>query len=257
MKKNVLLIFSVLLVVSLSAQQNEYATKVFVSPARDSLLYRELVPEKVIEGEKYPLVLFLHGAGERGNNNESQLVHGGNMFTNPVNRENYPAYVLFPQCPADHYWALRERPANFQGNPFPQYSEITPSLNLVTQLLNEVLNIYPIDTDRIYVVGLSMGGMGTFDMVCRNPDLFAAAVPICGGVNIDRLKSIRTRTHFRIFHGDADSVVPVVFSRDAYRVLKENQMSVEYIEFPGVNHDSWTSTFNKPDFMEWLFRQKK
>ena len=100
-----------------------------------------------------------------------------------------------------------------------------------------------------------MGGMGTFEMVCRFPDLFAAAIPICGGVNIQRLKEIETSTAFRIFHGDADAVVPVAFSRDAFTTLKAKNVDVQYIEFPGINHDSWTPAFNRDDFMEWLFTQ--
>ena len=106
-------------------------------------------------------------------------------------------------------------------------------------------------------MGLWLGGMGTFEMVCRYPDLFAAAIPICGGVNIKRLGEIETTTSLRIYHGDADSVVPVSFSREAYTTLKSNNADVQYIEFPGVDHNSWTPAFNMPDFMEWLFSQSK
>ena len=102
-----------------------------------------------------------------------------------------------------------------------------------------------------------MGGMGSFEMVCRYPDLFAAAIPICGGVNTKRLGEIETTTSLRIYHGDADSVVPVTFSREAYTTLKSNSADVQYIEFPGVDHNSWTPAFNMPDFMEWLFSQSK
>ena len=101
-----------------------------------------------------------------------------------------------------------------------------------------------------------MGAMGTFDMVARFPDIFAAAVPICGIVNPDRL-SVAKNVSFRIFHGDADNIVPVEGSREAYKVLKSIGASVEYIEFPGCNHGSWNPAFNYPDFMEWIFKQKK
>ena len=106
-------------------------------------------------------------------------------------------------------------------------------------------------------MGLSMGGMGTFDMVCRYPNLFAAAIPICGGINTKRLEQIKTSTAFRIYHGDADTSVPVSFSRNAYTTLKAQNADVEYIEFPGIEHNSWTPAFNMPDFMEWLFRHSK
>ena len=101
-----------------------------------------------------------------------------------------------------------------------------------------------------------MGAMGTFDMVVRFPEVFAAAVPICDTVNPDRLAAAKD-VKFRIFHGDADDVVPVECSRKAYRALKAAGADVEYIEFPGCNHGSWNPAFSTPDFMKWLFRQKK
>ena len=239
------------------AQQEEYQKKTYVSIENDTLLYRELTPEKMMPDRKYPLVVFLHGAGERGNDNEAQLLHGGNMFTNPVNREKYPAYVIFPQCPNEDFWAPRNRSAVVGENPFNKNPPMSKALSLVKKVLDEAVEKYPVDRNRIYIAGLSMGGMGTFDMLCRYPDLFAAAIPICGGVSSERLEKIKTKTKIRIFHGDADTVVPVAYSREAYKVLKRNGANVEYIEYPGVNHDSWTSAFNEDDFMAWLFSKRK
>lgn len=105
-------------------------------------------------------------------------------------------------------------------------------------------------------MGLSMGGMATFDLVSRYPDVFAAAIPICGIVNPSRL-AVAKKVKFRIFHGDADDVVPVIGSRSAYKALKKAGAKVEYIEFPGCGHASWHPAFNCPDFMKWLFSQKK
>ena len=254
-----LLIILVFTLVSFAAfaQQEEYQKKTYVSSENDTLLYRELVPEKLILNQSYPLVIFLHGAGERGNDNEAQLRHGGNMFTNPVNREKYPAFVIFPQCPQEDFWAPRNRSAAAGENPFNQNPPVSKALSLVKKILDEAIEKYPVDRNRIYVAGLSMGGMGTFDMLCRYPDLFAAAIPICGGVSTERLRKIKTKTNIRIFHGDADAVVPVTYSREAYKTLKQNRASVEYIEYPGVNHDSWTPAFNEDDFMAWLFSKRK
>ena len=240
-----------------SARYPEYDSLTYVSDRGDSLLYRQLSPLEIEPGEKYPLVLFLHGAGERGSDNLSQLTHGAGMFSNPVHREKYPAFVLFPQCPADLYWPTPTRPDGFKSkSPFPLDAEISQPLAAVKALLDEFIESNPVDKNRMYVVGLSMGGMGTLDLVCRYPDLFAAAIPICGGIHIERLNDFSSPTAFRIFHGDADSVVPVRFSREAYLKLKEEGANVEYIEFPGVNHNSWDPAFNRDDFMPWLFGKR-
>lgn len=241
-----------------SAKYQEYDSLAFISERGDTLLYRQLSPLSIEDGEKYPLVLFLHGAGERGADNISQLRHGSLMFTNPVNRENYPTYVLIPQCPADMFWPTPQKPKNYsEPSSFPLNAEISKPLGLTKELLDEFIASNPVDTDRIYIMGLSMGGMGTFDLVCRYPNLFAAAIPICGGVNTERLTDFSSETSFRIFHGDADPVVPVQLSREAYMELTKAGVSVEYIELPAVNHDSWSPAFNRDDFMPWLFEQRK
>ena len=258
MKKTTLIsLVSMLMIATTSMAQNEYSKELFVSQKGDSLLYRQLQPQEVNANTKYPLVLFLHGAGERGNDNTSQLRHGANMFTNPVNRSKYPAFVLFPQCPTNSFWAPINRNVKKDDNFYPDEPPMTATLQSVKELLDNFIANYPIDQNRIYIMGLSMGGMGTFDMVCRYPNLFAAAIPICGGINTKRLEQIKTSTSFRIYHGDADPVVPVSFSRNAYTTLKAQNADVEYIEFPGIEHNSWTPAFNMPDFMEWLFRHSK
>lgn len=255
MKKLILLLSVLLLSLELIAAQDEYERSVFVSSSGDSLNYRLLEPEVMQAGEKYPLVLFLHGAGERGNDNEKQLTHGGQMFLNPVNREKYPAFVLFPQCPESGYWAYENRPQSFIPAQMPAGEEMPSVFQAVKELLDMYLANPQVDKSRIYIMGLSMGAMGTYDMVSRFPDIFAAAVPICGTINPTRLSAAKN-VAFRIFHGDADDVVPVAGSRQAYKALKAAGASVEYIEFPGCNHGSWNLAFNYPDFMKWIFDQR-
>ncbi len=252
------LLSSILFLLSaLSLNAQEYVAKKFILN-NDTLQYRELLPESYTKGKKYPLILFLHGAGERGSDNQSQLTHGSMMFTNPVNMEKYPAIVLFPQCPKDLYWAFEKRPATGFGlNTFPSDYPTPGILQTVKALLDQYIASGDIDTDRIYIIGLSMGGMGTFDLVCRFPDIFAAAIPICGGVNPERLKTPAGKVKFRIYHGDKDDVVPTENSRKAYKALKKYGADVEYIEFVGCNHGSWDPAFNQPDFLSWLFSQKK
>lgn len=255
MKRIISVVCVLISLLSLSAQET-YQKETFISSCGDTLPYRLLRPETVKAGEKYPLVLFLHGAGERGNDNERQLTHGGQMFLNPVNREKHPAFVLVPQCPVTGYWAYMERPASFMPGEMPLDAPLTPVFRTVKDLLDTYLAMPQVDKNRVYIIGLSMGGMGTFDMAIRYPEIFAAAVPICGTVNPARLKAAK-QVKFRIFHGDADNVVTPEGSRAAYRALKAAGADVEYIEFPGCNHGSWNPAFNYPGFMEWIFSQKK
>ncbi|MGL5785805.1 MAG: prolyl oligopeptidase family serine peptidase [Bacteroidales bacterium] len=236
--------------------QDAFVAKYFTSSGGDTLFYRELTPLSAIKKKSYPLVIFLHGAGERGSDNLKQMTHGANMFLNPVNREIYPAYVIMPQCPESGYWAYKQRPSSFNPPEMPVGEDITPIFLSLRGLLDEYLNKPEVDRKRVYIIGLSMGAMGTYDFVSRYPELFAAAVPVCGTVNPKRLKSARN-VNFRIFHGDADNVVPVEGSREAYKALKKYGAKVEYIEYPGCNHGSWNPAFNEKDFMEWLFKQKK
>lgn len=222
----------------------------------DTLPYRELTPEKP-EKQKYPLVVFLHGAGERGTDNEKQLVHGAQMFLNPVNRKKYPAYVIFPQCPESGYWAYNEEEKQL-CSPYdmPMQEEPTKWIKMVRGLVTKYVNDGNVDENRVYIIGLSMGGMAVFDLAERYPNMWAAAVPICGTINPKRLDKART-VKFRIFHGDADNIVAVESSRLAYYTLKKLGAEVDYVEFPGCNHGSWNPAFNQPDFMKWIFSHSR
>lgn len=234
--------------------QANYEKKSFNASDGTTIPYRLLTPEKSKEAKKYPLVLFMHGAGERGNDNEKQLIHGSAMFENPVNREEHPAFVLYPQCPEDRYWAFPERPAAFIPDQMPLLEQPTAMIRGVYELVQSYLQRPEVDKKRVYIIGLSMGAMATYELVGRYPQLFAAAIPICGIVHPDRLLTAK-KVKFRIYHGDADNVVPVEGSRSAYRTLRSIGAEVEYFELPGVNHGSWNPAFNMPDFMEWLFDQ--
>ena len=256
MKKQLVFLLLFWSLLGVAYGQSAFEKKVYVTASGDSLNYRLLRPEVEQEGEKYPLVLFLHGAGERGSDNEKQLTHGSQMWLNPVNRENYPAFVLVPQCPQSGYWAYTERPSSFEPDQMPADVPLSLVFATLRELLDTYLAMSQVDKQRIYIMGLSMGAMGTYDMTIRYPEIFAAAIPICGTVNPTRLSAAKD-VKFRIFHGDADSVVPVSGSRQAYKALKAAGADVKYTEFPGVTHGSWNPAFTLPDFMSWLFSQKK
>lgn len=248
------LLFFFLISLVAKSQNEVFQKKEFVFK-NGTIPYRVMFPENYDKTKKYPLVLFLHGAGERGSDNEKQLVHGASQFSNPESRIKYPAIVLFPQCPSEGYWApikTRENGFGYEKSPKP-----TPAMEMVIKLLNSYKKTEAVDKNRIYVVGLSMGGMGTYDLICRYPKTFAAAIPICGGVNLERLKKVR-KMPIRIYHGADDNIVSPEHSRDAYIELKANgARKVEYFEFAGVGHNSWTPAFAQSDFLEWLFSQNK
>jgi predicted peptidase len=252
-------LFSILLLAFCTSvlAQGSFEKHQFDSSNGDKIGYQLLKPVDMKQGKKYPLVLFMHGAGERGSDNQAQMTHGSRMFTNPVNLQKYPCFVLFPQCQSDKYWTFDQRPEKLSEEIFTATPDLSSSIAMVKELVDWYVANLPVDTKRIYVIGLSMGGMATFDLACRYPDMFAAAVPICGGINTSRLTSAAGKVSFRIFHGDADKVVPVELSRNAYTTLKKLDADVEYVEFPGAGHDSWTPAFNRIDFMEWIFKQKK
>ena len=250
--------FLILLAVSIAgiaaSAQDKYEHKTFTSSEGLTLNYRSLDPLDAGNGKKYPLVIFMHGAGERGNDNESQLTHGGQMFLNPVNRRERPAYVIFPQCPSEYFWAFSKRPQSFTE--LKAEADMAPTLKAAKELIDTYLENPSVDKSRVYIMGLSMGGMATFDLVTRFPEIFAAAIPICGAADTGKLAETKG-VKWRIFHGDADDIVPVECSRKAYAALNDAGADVEYFEFPGCNHGSWNPAFNQPDFMTWLFAQKK
>lgn len=241
-------------VISLADAQANFSKKTHII-GTDTLRYRELTPESLIPGKKYPLVVFLHGSGERGTDNVQQLKWGGNMWLNPTNRDRYPAYVIFPQCPADKYWDYPTEPADSLPTSLPVIADETPLMSHIMTLLQGYIASGKADPKRIYVIGMSMGGMATYDIVLRHPRFFAAAIPICGEINPARFTNGGGGTKWRIFHGDTDDNVPVQGSRMAYRQLTRLGASVSYTEFPSCGHFSWVPVFQLPDFMSWLFAQ--
>lgn len=253
MKKIILLIIAIVAIQFTEAQNELFQKKEYIFKG-DTLRYRILYPENYNSSLSYPLVVFLHGAGERGNDNEKQLTHGATLFTNSANRAQYPSIVVFPQCPLNGYWA----PVKSRDNGFSYVTtkKATEPMQLVIRLIANLKKHEAVDKSRIYVTGLSMGGMGTFDLVCRKPKDFAAAIPICGGVSVERLKKVKHMS-IRIYHGTADNVVSPEHSKNAYAELKANgAKNVEIILYPEVGHNSWTNAFASPDFLSWMYSKQ-
>ena len=216
----------------------------------DTLAYRLLKPY-VKTKENVPLLIFLHGSGERGNNNQSQLVHGGKFFLKETENKNFNSYVIFPQCKKNSRWS------NHKIDPWVSSDSYNKTLlsdhsEMLVELIFSLIDEYNIDPKRIYIMGLSMGGYGTFDLTSKRPNIFAGAVPICGGANINILNRASAVPHW-IFHGELDRVVPVKKSREAFELLSKINSYHFYTEYKNVYHNSWENVFYEGDFMEWLF----
>lgn len=234
-----------------------YQHKTFVGPEGE-LPYRILLPENYTKEAKYPLVLFLHGAGERGKDNQKQLTHGAAMFLRDSIRKKYPAIVVFPQCPQNSSWAKLEVKGDWQDGEFIFFKKAAPTkeMLLVEGLIKTLKATYPIHKKQMYLGGLSMGGFGAFELVNRNPKMFVRAFPICGGANpaiAARLK----RTDWWVFHGGADRVVPAKYSTQMVTALKNKKEKVRYSLYPGVGHNSWDHAFKEPELFSWLFSKSK
>lgn len=183
--------------------------------------------------KKWPLVVFLHGAGERGDNLELLLKHGPPKLL--AAGKKFEAIVVSPQVPTGEVW-----------NPHG-----------VKALVDKVSKEYRVESSRIYLTGISMGGFGTWATILEYPKVFAAAAPICGGAGIGILKFERIKNlPLWVFHGDADTAVPVEYSTSVQRRLKDNK-NFKLTIYPGVGHDSWTQTYNNQEFWDWLFAQQR
>lgn len=214
--------------------------------------YQILYPKNFNPESSYPLVLFLHGAGERGNDNVSQLKHGSALFLEQ--QENYPAVVLFPQCPADDFWANIEAQGSGPDRKltFPSDRPLRPALEKVLGIVDDLLSQPYIDKDRFYVTGLSMGGMGTWELLWRIPEKIAAAAPICGGGSTDKAPQM-TAVPIWTFHGVDDVVVPQELSIQMTEAVNTVGGNVKLTLYPGVNHNSWDNVFAEPEYLAWLF----
>ena len=182
--------------------------------------------------KKWPLMLFLHGAGERGSDVNKVKIHGPPKIVET--RKDFPFIVASPQCPENKWWEPQE----------------------VIALLDEVQAKYKVDPDRVYLTGLSMGGYGTWETATQYPERFAAIVPICGGgrpYTARRLKDLPTW----VFHGEKDDVVPIKRSEEMVDALKRAGGDVKFTRYPDARHDSWTATYNNQELYDWLLKHKR
>jgi predicted peptidase len=216
--------------------------------------YRLMQPAKIEEGKKYPVILFLHGAGERGSDNKAQLKYFPEWMADAKLREKYPCFVIAPQCRNNEKWSSgnwgAKRSAKMDDEP-------TDQMKVALAALDHVVKTYPVDSSRLYLTGLSMGGFGSWELAIRQPERFAAVAPICGGGDESQAAKL-VKIPIWAWHGDADPAVPVERSRNMIAAIKAAGGSPKYTELKGVGHDSWNQAYHGPDnLIPWMFEQKR
>lgn len=235
--------------------EERFSKETYISSTGETLNYRKLSPNKLSENKLYPLVVFLHGKGERGNDNELQLKHGLKLFADDEGMKRFPAIVIAPQCPEDELWsttlAQKDTTPSMDAQP-------TPAMRLVIELLDSMLLTESVDPDRVYVTGLSMGGFGTFDLITRRPTLFAAAVPVCGGGDPSPAKLRRLlKMPIWVVHGTEDKVINIDRSREMVFALESGGATPKYSELNGFGHNVWDATYSDLELYNWMFSQSK
>lgn len=229
--------------------KNKFEKKTYIDASGKAWPYCILYPENYEHSQSYPLIVFLHGAGERGADNQKQLEKGADAFLDQSFRHNYPCIVVFPQCPIDQSWVNVDR-INWK------FDYEKPDLTgKVVEFVNELIDQQIADPDQIYGIGLSMGAMGVLNIVQKYPDLLQSAIAICGATDLQNLKSAKVKTPLWFIHGDSDPVVPTYFSREACLILKDKNDKTRYTEYQSTMHDSWDKAFAEPDFLSWLFEE--
>ena len=232
-----------------------YQSKKWESADGRNLLYRTALPASLENGEKYPLLVFFHGAGGRGNNNLAQLTDAGmvDAFEKQGVRTNKNSHVFAAQVPKGERWV--NVGWNLLGHKMPKISN---SMNMALQAIDAYINDEKnqIDSNRIYAMGLSMGGYGTWDAIQRRPNFFAAAVPICGGGDKKYAKKI---AHLPIWawHGERDTVILPIRSSEMVDAIKKAGGAPMYNEVKDRGHNSWVDVWNSNELWEWLYLQKK
>ena len=214
-----------------------------------TLPYRLYVPDETKKPKSHPVILFLHGSGERGDDNAAQLNHVVKIFARPEFQKKYPCFVIVPQCPEGEGWTDWRRKA---PPPLP-----APAMRLALRCLDEVMVEFKVDPNRVYIGGLSMGGFGTWDCLTRFPGRFAAAIVCCGGGHPEKVTRATAKVPTWVFHSIDDGAVPVDLDRKMVTAMTKKGGKPRYTEYEAVGHNCWDPAFAEPKLMPWLFRQKR
>ena len=259
LKLNSLLFILTLMNSSLFGQVTPFLQRIHtnIKISSSGMPYRLCVPVGYNTNQTYPIVLFLHGAGERGTDNNSQLTanRGATLWAETTTQNTYPCFVLAPQCASNKQWVNTPwGNGSYKQDNIP----ISDQLSMVVDILDSLQREFKINPSKLYITGLSMGGYGTWDIITRFPTKFAAAIPICGAGDPSKASLIGTLP-IRAFASSDDPTVPVAGSRDmvnAINALGSNDRTEFYTEYTDQGHLSWTNAYNTSNLVSWLITSK-
>ncbi len=237
-----------------SSESYLYEKKNFRTSFGREMNYRIYVPADYRADQSYPMLLFLHGAGERGNDNEAQLKNVAGTLPQE-HPELRGCIIVAPQCPKDEKWVDVENwtQCRYSADSIPE----SKAMREVVELLGALQNRYSVDRDRVYVAGLSMGGYGTWDLLVRHGDLFAAAIPVCGGCDVEKAELL-TDIPIRTFHGMKDPTVPYTgTSVMVERIRNLGGKKITFTPYPEGNHLIWDEAYSTDGLFTWLLSQKR
>jgi predicted peptidase len=230
---------------SLEDDLDRFKARIYRVASGETMPYRLFIPPRYDSRKPHPLVLWLHGAGGAGTDNIANVsedqIPGTRLWTKPENQAKYPAFVLVPQNPG--IWV-------------EELNELSPEMLLVVGMLEAIKAEFNIDATRIYVAGQSDGGYGTWNLITQRPDLFAAAIPLCGGGD-PRLASRVAKMPLWVFHGRRDDVIPVSESRKMIAAVRKAGGRPRFTEYARLGHDIWEPAFAEPQLVPWLFAQHR
>ena len=250
--KNLLLIIVFLMFSNSNSQDLELFEKETFEFEKETLSYRILKPLNYNSNKQYPVHLFLHGAGERGNDNVSQLVHGGKLFLKKENREQYNSWVIFPQAQKNDWWGYKD-PYKFDYN-----VKESKAMSLVVKLMDDFTQRKDVNPNKVFVSGLSMGGMGTFVILNLRPEMFAAATPICGDGDPSLVSNYSKKVPVWIFHGSNDITVSPKKSLKMAKAIIENGGSPKITFYENTDHvGGWENAFAEKKFLKWIHSKTK
>jgi predicted peptidase len=234
-----------------------FVERKFKKGSTDSLVYRLFIPKDYSPSKKYPIMIALHGAGERGIDDTLQLKYKlATMWADEANQIVHPTFVLAPQCPNPKQWVDKNWSAgSYDFNTAP----ISIPMDLLVGIMDSLSKEFSLDPDRFYVSGMSMGGYGTWYLLMKYPTKFAAAIPVCGAGD-PKMASAISKVAIWAFHAADDGVVPVKGSRDMIDSLKKAGGTPKYTEYAGslgYGHNSWDPASNTPELNTWLYAQSR